>query len=501
MVQMEGEDFPSIAPHIVEFDDKNDTLSYVFDHSIGASTQELVIIDYDILDTYFGAVKLLRKERSLSKFIKTCGSISLHGAVDYDHPDYQTVRDYALTETGEDADEQLDTAIVRFANHQNAFDALYGSIFSRNKSAQPERKRKTSRRASVQDFAEELPDGSVVLKQRDIPELPGDLGLSLAAEFVLKKHLEAPGIKAEQFKKSRVLRGIYGPDGHNTFKRAFPALRDEIITALDAKGIVAEWDTVGKARGMRYVLTHQGVAEPLVQETPAEMPTTPTLSLAEQQALERAQARADRIERQRNERRAAIFTQRLVDFCIERIDRTSDSVLAGNALSRVIEETLGTTRDETRTLINGIWQRGHIFKAGNDEGMILFSSSPVEITKNKPRAKTETDDESETITSEDIELGQKILQELIGVGHQHKGLTVKSLCLRLGIEIEEGRKVVNKLAREGYLAREQGRERSRSPHSKKNKVATFIKFPSQEAWNDYKADPAVYLADLEESVS
>ena len=55
---LDPKELPEINPVIVQFDDNNDTLSYVFDESLGAPGPELKLIEHDILDYYFEVGKL-----------------------------------------------------------------------------------------------------------------------------------------------------------------------------------------------------------------------------------------------------------------------------------------------------------------------------------------------------------------------------------------------------------------------------------------------------------
>lgn len=171
-----------------------------------------------------------------------------------------------------------------------------------------------------------------------------------------------------------------------------------------------------------------------------------------------------------------------------------------NMVVRSLSERLNITRLEGRQMIRGLIGEELIFRNGTRQNAYLLSMQrptqsirQLENNDNTTEARAAEKAANELVTAEELPIARQIFIELKKVRYQSKGLTVPNLSKLLGVSDETTKLVCSKLVRQNLLDSVARRVKSGSPRSKANRIASFMMFPTQNAWNDYKDDPEEYI--------
>lgn len=489
MPPLNREEFPSINPVILEFDDTNDLLDYIFDQTIGASAPEIRVIERDLLETLDNACKLLRKERQLARFVRSCGRICIEGVINYDSSDYAAVKEFAIVDrTIPTSTDEFDTVIRHFAPHVTTFEELYGPVLlpakktTQKKTARPQKEHPTI----------ELPEDYALIDRKVLSSLTGSEDLSPAAKAILRLATGRSGVRFEELKDNAALKKLYKSNTEQ-LKKDFPGVRDEIIEFLQKKGINAAWLTFGKARATRYLVAHaaehglkEQSAAPIQITKPEPQPVISTREVDLIQAPGIVEPVYD-IEQ---------FAATVQPKMVTKVGGMPDGKMTARELAKWLERIYRLTRTESRDVINHTLSTGALFRAGTVDGRLIISAEEVEVSKNKQTNGKETKEKEDISFSEDeIKLARKVFDCYIQSGYWDKKFSAKTICNKLGIDDAALRPVLVKLEGHGQLKRGTGWKKRGSPHTKKQETLHFT-FADKESWYAYKNNPGQYLKNV-----
>ncbi len=198
--------------------------------------------------------------------------------------------------------------------------------------------------------------------------------------------------------------------------------------------------------------------------------------------------------------RAILFARDLKKFMKHFLVIHADNRL--NFASRQVAELLGdeVSRLEAREAISNLVRSGDLFKGPSVGGSrTLLAEQPTEMVRKRRNGEASNDSEqldNKEFTAEDFMLIGQVCDALISARYQTKGLTTLEISRQLGVDEASIKHVVKHAVSAGLLGRQMRMVRSGSPRSKLNRQATFIIFPTQDAWGLYRENPGQYLSML-----
>ncbi len=261
MPELPREKINQLNPVIGQFDEQNGLLEYVHAQTVGAPEFDIEMLKHDVLDVYFGGIRIVRKEHRLRRFVRDCGELIVESAVQRDSPMYERAAKFAGADPADlEASGQLDEVIAHFAAHTKVFDRLYGTL-DQNKPAKKPKKRGGFVKAAVLELPADFPANRVPLRKRDLPQRPDNDETSQANEAFLNYAVTNNGFRFEEAKRARAIKRHFD---EVALKEQFPDLRQAAVEILHNRGVEAGWDEYSKARGKRYFIT-QELKEPVVK--------------------------------------------------------------------------------------------------------------------------------------------------------------------------------------------------------------------------------------------
>lgn len=167
------------------------------------------------------------------------------------------------------------------------------------------------------------------------------------------------------------------------------------------------------------------------------------------------------------------------------------SEVTANRIYRYLEsEFPGISREEARTMLTNIMAMptASVYRAGAREGNLVVTSVPeragaLSASSNK-RAKAP--ELAQPVVEEDLSKHELVLPVKIAVSkaNRHKGISVKSLALELGVEEDEVRRIVGHLVDINVLIAEVRREGTGL--SKSSTYKKLFRFPTPAALQTFK---------------
>ncbi len=174
-----------------------------------------------------------------------------------------------------------------------------------------------------------------------------------------------------------------------------------------------------------------------------------------------------------------------------------------NMIRRNVAEGTGKTRLESDQVLRALQAEEYIFKNGAKEGTPIVSLTKPETNGRNTKAPTsESDQENQKkelvlLTPDEVKETDRIFRALVKLRYQSKGMILTDLSTQLNVDSEVLRLLCAKLIKQGFLITQQRHLQSGSPRARKNRTASFFMFPTQQAWNEYKADSTEYLGRIE----
>jgi hypothetical protein len=130
MAELREDQVSLLHPSILRLDEANAMVKFTYDQNIGATPAELLVFGDDPLRYYCEAVKIVKKERKLSRFVEQCGILVSHTEQPINNILYAKAADFAgVSVTDRNATAQLDEVITHFGTHAEVFKRLYSTSY------------------------------------------------------------------------------------------------------------------------------------------------------------------------------------------------------------------------------------------------------------------------------------------------------------------------------------------------------------------------------------
>lgn len=297
------------------------------------------------------------------------------------------------------------------------------------------------------------------------------------------------------------------------FAGELPAIKAQILALLNEVRIAARWKESGKGDKTDFSLLVGPAAE-----TPAP---------ADKTAFEKSTFGDAHLWRQRGSKRTSPAPQLPTDSserdtsdCPDGETETEEAVIDLTLLeditaalaqgdgrlstvSRIVAEQRGLSRLETRNHILTLIDSKLLFKNGTEKGALVIGLAEVDRERRRSKHGTHGVEavSSEGLSTEEIKTVRSLCDALIVARYQEKGVLVLDAARRLEVDDTDLKRLISRVEARGLLVRELRRVKSRGgSRSRANRTGTFVKFPTMDAWNRYREDPAAYLNILSEQI-
>ena len=460
---------------------------------------------------YERACAQLAEHPELIKVYKAIGLVVLSASEDERQTVSSALRLQHYLDSGLVSEDQVsgikDTALPSEFNYNpeevEAFFSLFGDLDQEDENLETAQAT-DSEPNDEEDESEAFDDEINVL---DVLEHLGQRGLSSAQLVLVQNALEFEPLKWEKLKKQEWALLSLSPQEWQELVDNFPMLRSQVINLLHEVDVPAKWTENGKGNNRSHQLLIGNAAEETKETDKAE--AVKNMLGPNFEAIADRQARHTPTDTQTPAGRevhvsstskpvefdplAATFAVYLKTTMKEILLLSSDPRLT--PIAGQIAKHLGITRLEARQAIVGLVDSGDLFYGPSKEGSrTLLSEQPDEpIAKHRQRKATEVISQA-AFTDKEMHMARKLCQALIKARYQNKGLILAEAATAAGIDETELKQIASPMVERQLLVREVRRVKSRSgSRSRANRETTWLRFPTQEAWDAFRDNPDEYL--------